>query len=186
VKKLAAEHGRNPEQVKILPGVFFILGDTEAAARERLRELDELIVEAPALKLLNLRLGTSFGEQDLDRPLPTLPPTETHGGHQGRYQIILEMARRENLTIRQTMRRYVSGRGHHVVVGTPEQLADDLASWVTQSAADGFTLLPPTLPESLDLFVSQVVPLLKARGAMPEEYEGTTLRDHYCLGSPQR
>lgn len=179
IKRRAAGHGRNPDSVKILPGIYFIIGDTEQAALDLQNELDELIADEPALALLNNLLGTSLTFDDLDRPLPPLPDADEHNGHQGRYRVIVEMARRENLTVRKLMKRVSSGRGHHKVVGTPELVADAMTEWADSGAADGFTLLPSTFPATFEFFVEHVVPILRKRGQVAEDYGETTLRDRF-------
>lgn len=80
---------------------------------------------------------------------------------------------------------YLGGaRGHFTVIGTPEQIADTIEAWFTRGAADGFNVMPPAFPESLDLFIEHVIPELQRRGLFRTEYEGRTLRDHYGLAKP--
>jgi alkanesulfonate monooxygenase SsuD/methylene tetrahydromethanopterin reductase-like flavin-dependent oxidoreductase (luciferase family) len=90
----------------------------------------------------------------------------------------------ERLTVRQLLVRLGTGRGHHTVVGTPEQVAASLHDWWSQGAADGFNVMPAVLPAGLRDFVDQVVPLLQKRGVFRTEYTGHTLRDHYGLSRP--
>jgi alkanesulfonate monooxygenase len=101
-----------------------------------------------------------------------------------RIDIITDLARRENLTIRELVRWIAAGHGHRVIVGTPEQIADDISSWFLRYAADGFTIQPPYLPGGLEAFAEQVIPLLQARGLFRTDYEGATLRQHYGLKRP--
>ncbi|WP_307812987.1 ABC transporter permease subunit [Micromonospora coerulea] len=115
--------------------------------------------------------------------LPAAVPTAVQS-HQSRYQLVVELARRENLTIRQLIGRLGGGRGHRVVAGTPEQIADQIELWFTQGAADGFNVMPPLLPHGLEAFVDHVVPLLRERGLFRPEYTGRTLREHYGLPRP--
>jgi N-acetyl-S-(2-succino)cysteine monooxygenase len=183
-KTKVAAHGRNPELVKILPGIVPIIGETEAAARKRAEELNELIVTARAIAALEERLGISLSGHSLDEPLPPLPPVEQFPGQQGRYRVIKDMAESDRLTIRQMLSRLGGGRGHYTVVGAPEQVADHMEQWYMSRAADGFTVLPPLLPEGLELFAQHVVPELRRRGLMRREYEGATLREHYGLPRP--
>ncbi|MFE9687439.1 LLM class flavin-dependent oxidoreductase [Streptomyces sp. NPDC006285] len=179
LKTQAVAQGRAAGTPKILPGLFFVLGSTEAEARRVAAELDDRTEEEPALALLNSRLGTAFTEADLDSLLPPLPEATLFDGHQGRYQLIRDMAAREKLTVRQTMRRFSSGRGHHSVIGTPEQLAATMRRWIAEGAADGFTLMPALYPQCLVQFTEQVVPLLRRSGDLRENYEEGTLRDRY-------
>ena len=137
-------------------------------------ELDDLIVPDYALAQLSHMLGI-----DLHRPTRwtarcrRCPASDSIDGHQSRYTLIVELARRENLTIRQLLVRLGGGRGHRVVAGTPEQIADELELWFAQGAADGFNIMPPYLPGGLDDFVDHVVPILQRRGLFRHEYTGT-------------
>ena len=101
-----------------------------------------------------------------------------------RQALFIDLARRENLTIRQLYLKIASARGHNTVVGTPLQVADILEEWFTHGAADGFNVMPPFLPEGLDQFVDLVVPELQRRGLFRSEYEGKTLRDNLGLARP--
>ena len=70
------------------------------------------------------------------------------------------------------------------MVGTPEQVADSIERWFTSGAADGFNLMPPMLPDSLEEFVDRVVPVLQRRGLYRTEYPTETLRGHLGLERP--
>ncbi|MEU1400457.1 hypothetical protein ABZ403_30910 [Micromonospora zamorensis] len=140
--------------------------------------------EADALAQLSGILGVDLTGLPLDGPLPELPDSGTVQAHQSRYQLVTELARRERLTIRQLIGRLGGGRGHRVVAGTPEQIADQIELWFTQGAADGFNIMPPHLPGGLADCVDHVVPVLRARGLFRSDYIGRTLREHYGLPRP--
>ncbi|MEU5671552.1 LLM class flavin-dependent oxidoreductase [Micromonospora sp. NPDC047753] len=176
--------GRDPDLVKVLPGIAPVLGGTEAEALALAAELEELIVPDYALAQLSGMLGIDLTGLPLDGPLPELPAAGTVQAHQSRYQLVTELARREQLTIRQLIGRLGGGRGHRVVAGTPEQIADQIELWFTQGAADGFNIMPPHLPGGLADFVDHVVPVLRSRGLFRTEYTGRTLREHYGLPRP--
>ncbi|MDQ4504175.1 LLM class flavin-dependent oxidoreductase [Sinomonas sp. ASV322] len=177
--------GRDPDSIKILPGIVPVLGGTEAEALRRERELDELIRPEYARIELARTLGVAPEELPLDRELPAdLPDEDEIEGAKSRYTLIVELARRERLTVRELIGRLGGGRGHRTFAGTPEQVADAIESWFVAGAADGFNIMPAALPSGLDEFVDHVVPLLQARGLFREEYTGTTLREHYGLGRP--
>lgn len=174
--------GRDPEGVKVLPGVMPIIGSTEAEAARLEEQLTERVTHDQALALLADMLGVPAAELDLDGPVPEATRgVEAYEGNKSRYLLITEMARRERLTVRQVLNRLGGGRGHRIVTGTPEQVADFLEEWVTQGGADGFNIMPPVLPSGLDVFVDEVVPVLQKRGCFRTEYAGSTLRDHYGL-----
>jgi alkanesulfonate monooxygenase SsuD/methylene tetrahydromethanopterin reductase-like flavin-dependent oxidoreductase (luciferase family) len=94
------------------------------------------------------------------------------------------MAIRESLTVREILSRLGGGRGHFTFVGTPDQAADTIVSWFEGGAADGFNIMAPGLPSELATFIEQVLPILRGKGLFREEYEGTTLREHYGLAVP--
>jgi len=113
-----------------------------------------------------------------------LPSEDAIQGHKSRYSLILNLARRERLTVRQLLGRLGGGRGHRTFAGTPEQVADAIELWWDNGAADGFNIMPPVLPSGLEAFVEHVVPLLQKRGLFRTEYEGRTLRENYGLARP--
>jgi alkanesulfonate monooxygenase SsuD/methylene tetrahydromethanopterin reductase-like flavin-dependent oxidoreductase (luciferase family) len=100
------------------------------------------------------------------------------------FQGTVNLARRGNLTVRQLIRALGGGVGHRIIVGTPEQIADDIEAWFKAGAADGFNLMPDVLPSGLETFVDTVVPILQKRGLFRTEYMGSTLRDHFGLPRP--
>jgi len=102
-----------------------------------------------------------------------------------RFQVVLDIVDREKPTIRQLIQRLAGGRGHHVIAGTPEQIADAMQTWSENGAADGFNVMPPYFPGGFDVFASEVVPILRRRGLFREDYTGTTLRDHFGLPRPE-
>ncbi|MFJ8675341.1 LLM class flavin-dependent oxidoreductase [Streptomyces sp. NPDC093589] len=184
LKRQAAGHGRDPEGIKVLPGIVPVIGSTESEALALDRELNELITPRRAVSVLSTTLGVDLTDHPLDAPLPELPPVAAVNGAKSRFELIRDLAEREGLTLRQLIGRLGGGRGHQVFAGTPEQIADFIEEWFRQGAADGFNVMPPVLPSGLDDFVEQVLPLLRKRGLFREEYTGTTLREHYGLPVP--
>ncbi len=177
--------GRDPDGIKILPGIVPVIGDTEAEARELDAELDRLIVPEYAKRQLALRLKIAPEDLDLDAELPEDIPTEDEiEGAKSRYTLIVELARREHLTVRQLIGRLGGGRGHRTFAGTAEQVADTIEHWYDSGAADGFNIMPAVLPSGLEVFVDRVVPILQERGLFRTEYTGSTLREHYGLPRP--
>ncbi|MCF4119537.1 LLM class flavin-dependent oxidoreductase [Antribacter sp. KLBMP9083] len=185
LKARAAAVGRDPETVRILPGIVPVIGATEEEALAKERELDELIVPEYARAQLAKTLRLAPEDLPLDRELPAdLPSEDEIEGAKSRYTLIVSLARREGLTVRQLIGRLGGGRGHRTFAGTPEQVADALQQWYDAEAADGFNIMPAVLPSGLEQFVDQVLPILRERGLFRTEYEGTTLREHYGLARP--
>ncbi|MEW2618962.1 LLM class flavin-dependent oxidoreductase [Streptomyces sp. NPDC048106] len=178
--------GRDPEHLKVLPGIVPVLGSTEAEARANERVLEDHIVPEHGRGRLERLLGLAPGSLELDQELPAgLPPESAVEGARSRYALVVRLARRERLTVRQLIGRLGGGRGHQTFAGTPEQVADRIGTWFGQGAADGFNIMPPVLPSGLDAFVEHVVPILRARGLFREEYgPRRTLRERYGLPRP--
>jgi FMN-dependent oxidoreductase (nitrilotriacetate monooxygenase family) len=186
LKRRAAAEGRDPDTVKILPGIVPAIAGTEREALALEEELDRLIRPEYAKRQLAEQLRVSPDALDLDRELPDgLPDEDEIEGAKSRYTLIVTLARRERLTVRQLIGRLGGGRGHRTFAGTPEQVADAIQHWFDNGAADGFNIMPPVLPRGLADFVDHVVPILQRRGLFRTDYEGTTLRDHYGLARPR-
>jgi FMN-dependent oxidoreductase (nitrilotriacetate monooxygenase family) len=187
MKRRVTEYGRDPNAVLILPGLSAIVGSTTAEARAIQEQLDQLTVPALGVSALSSIFdGADFSAVALDEPvsLDVFPDPGKLVNSQSRAQLIVDLVRRERLTLRALLRRLAHARGHRTVVGTPEEIVEQMLDWVEHDAADGFNLVPPYLPQGLTDFVDQVIPILQKRGVFRREYEGTTLRDHYGLPRP--
>jgi len=186
LKARARALGREPESIVILPGLVPVIGGTEAEARALEEELERLIVPEHAKRQLAQTLRIDERELELDAPLPDgLLAEDEIQGAKSRYTLIVSLARRERLTVRQLIGRLGGGRGHRTFAGTPEQVADAMQHWWENDAADGFNVMAPVLPSGLRAFVEHVVPILQRRGLFRTDYEGRTLREHYGLARPQ-
>jgi alkanesulfonate monooxygenase SsuD/methylene tetrahydromethanopterin reductase-like flavin-dependent oxidoreductase (luciferase family) len=172
--------------VKVLAGLTTIIGSTEAEALRRRDELVDLIPWSYSLTRLAGTLGVTPDRLKLDEQLPDnlSLPAQGNGNHTF-FHATLAQARQHGYTVRQLIRALAGGGGHRVIVGTPEQIADDIERWFRAGAADGFNLMPDTLPGGLQDFVDGVVPILRQRGIFRTSYEGTTLREHLGLARPE-
>ena len=185
MKERARKWGRDPEGLKIMPGISTVIGSTEEEARRRCDALDAYQGEEGLAGQVAMRLGIPVKELDLDAELPWHrlgEVKEFEKGSHGFLEAQINLARRERLTVRQLSRRIRSG--HRLVVGGPEQIADTMEEWFRAGAADGFNLMPDMFPSGAEIFVEQVVPILRKRGIFRHEYTGTTLRHHLGLPRP--
>ena len=181
LKARLAQHGRGNDELLILPGVMPIIGATEEEAKARYDQLQDLIDPVIGLGLLSGLTGVDLSKYPLDEPFPELPLGE---GWQSRVQLFIDMARKDNLTLRQVYQRAAGARGHRVIWDTPSSIADQLQEWFENGAADGFNILAPTFPHGLEAFVDLVIPELQRRGLFRTEYSGHTLREHLGLARP--
>jgi len=171
--------GRNPDHVVIMPGVMPIVGHTREEAKALWKELNTLVDIENGLRQLSLRFSMDLSQFPLDGPVPEVPLGE---GNQSRVKLMTDMAKRENLTLRELAAVAAGSRGHRVIVGTAEDIADDFELWLNEGGADGFNIMPAIMSEQLDLFVELVIPELRRRGLFRDDYEFATLREN--LGLP--
>jgi FMN-dependent oxidoreductase (nitrilotriacetate monooxygenase family) len=181
VKGRMEKLGRSRDHLKILPGAFVVVGDSVEEARKKRALLDSLVHYDSAVASLSVALGHDASGFDPDAPLPEIP--DTNQSKSGRERV-LDLARRENLTVRQLAQR-LGGYGGLSFVGTPVTIADEMEEWLTTEGSDGFNVMFPYLPAGLDDFVDKVVPELQRRGIFRNEYEGTTLRENLGLPRPK-
>ena len=185
IQSEAGSNGRDPEHIRLHPGLSFVLGSTEGEARSAWDELEAASSEE--FRLLNLMHiagvdHTAVGAFDADGPFPFHIFDRATG--QTFAAAVRTAAREHGLTFRQAAHRFstLPGGLHHT--GTPESLAEIIETWWRGGAADGFTLQPLRLPRDLTLFVDHVVPLLRERGVTPHEYAPGTFRDRLGLPRP--
>ncbi len=172
--------GRDPDHMKILPGVLVVVGDSVEEAREKRAHLDSLVNDDSAIASLSIALGHDASTFDPDAPLPEVP--ESNASKSGRERAIA-LARREGLTVRELARR-LGGYSGLAMVGTPATIADEMQHWLEARGSDGFNVMFPYLPDGLDAFVDRVVPELQRRGLYRRAYEGATLRENLGLPRP--
>ena len=187
VKSRVAALGRDPEQVLVLPGTSVVIGDTHDEAVATKRALDGRVdLDAGLLRLQRQLGGADLSGVGLDEVPPEhlLPDPASVNIRQSRAQVFRDLAVHEGWTLRRLIELEVGSSGHRQVVGTVGEVADELESWFRGEAADGFVLLPSSIPQGLHDVTRRLVPELRRRGVFRDEYEGTTLRDNLGLPRP--
>lgn len=184
VKSRCDRFGRSPDHLKIMPGVLLFIGETEVQAREKYEYLQSLIPINVALQRLSNNLGgVDLSGFPLDGPLPEIPVNTARVSAVESY---LAIARRDNLSIRQTAMRAAAAKHHWTVIGSPKQVADQLEEMFNSGGADGFNILASDVPGGITDFVEMVAPELQRRGLFRTEYEGHTLRENLGVPTPRR
>ena len=182
VKERAARHGRNPEEILILPGCAPIVGETEAEAERKYLEIAGLVEVEDALNYLGRYFNDmDFSEYGLDEPFPELGDFARNGWESATDRI-KQVAREEELTLRQMALRTTTPKT--VFMGTPERVADTMQEWFEAGVVDGFMMNAAVLPVGLTDFLEGVLPVLKERGAFRSEYEFGTLHENLGLPIP--
>jgi N-acetyl-S-(2-succino)cysteine monooxygenase len=183
IDQAAARHGRPAGSVRILPGIAYVLGGTEAEATERRRELEQSVDPELRWRMLANNAGLDHEAIDPTKPLSRELADTAAGSTFAK--IIVGEALKSQLPFAEVAQVITGLPGGLEFTGTPEQMADTIDDWVSRGGSDGFTLQPTTLPDSLELFVDHVVPILQRRGLHRTEYTGTTLRHHLGLDRPK-
>lgn len=185
VKERVAAFGRDPDAVRVLPGLVPFVAESEAEAQDKFDALQALVDPTVGIQILSAVVGggVDLTPYDIDGPVPELPQTD---GMQTFQANLLASARQEGLTLRQLYLRYAAGFGHWRVIGSAKQVADLIEEAFTTGGADGFAISSPVLPGSLRDFADLVVPELQRRGLFRTDYAGETLRDHLGLARPAR
>ncbi len=184
VKGRMHKYGRDPDHLKILPGLSVCVASTDEKARADHEYLQSLIHPIVGREILSTMLGgIDLSPYPLDGPLPELPPSET--GSRGHYDSLVAKARRENLTIRQLGAWSAGARGKNAIHGSVKTVVDYMEKWFTKGACDGFCVMPPYIPGAHDDFSNLVIPELQRRGLFRTEYEGSTLRENLGLPRPE-
>lgn len=164
----------------VMPGVMPIIGRTPAEAREKFQILQDNTDITAGIRQLSGRWGYDLSTYDPEGPVPD-PSERVHG--ESRVRMLLQKARDENYRLRDLAALAIASHGHRILVGSPTEVADELQRWFDAGAADGFNIIPASMPDGIDDFVDLVIPELQARGLFRTEYDGSTLRDH--LGLPK-
>ena len=181
VKKRAVAYGRSPDAIKVMPGLMTVVGETRAEAQAKYDRLQDLIHPEVGIRGLSTYFGMDLSKYPLDGPVPE---PQHKGAEIGRVKVMYDLAKRENLTIRQLYKRVMGQRAHRTVCGTPADIANTMQEWFLGGACDGFNILPLTFPKGLDDLVDMVIPELQRRGVFRTEYEGKTLRENLGLPKP--
>lgn len=175
IRKRAERFGRDPDMVKVLPGITPVVGRTDEEAEALRATMRDLIPEELAISHLAPHSGgLNFRDFDLNGPMPDLPETNAGKSHR---EAIMSLARRGNLSILQTARFFAEG-SYMKLVGAPTTIADRMQEWLEADACDGFLAVPTHFPSGVEDFTTQVVPELQRRGIFRREYSGGHLRDH--------
>lgn len=184
VKSRLAKYGRQPGDLKVLPGLSVTVAETEEEAQAKFDELQELIHPDHGLAFLSRRIGHDLTGMDPDAKIEELDleAVDDVGTRSGQ---MIDLAKGEGWTLRQLYQHFAAARGHMVLVGTPSMVVDTMQDWFENGACDGFNVIPSMFPEEFESFVDLVVPELQNRGLFRTAYEGKTLRDRLGLPVPE-
>lgn len=182
VRARMVDLGRNPDYMKILPGMQVVVAESELEAQERYEELQALVDDEVAALRMATDLEADISGLSFDEPIPQNRIPTSAKFHARFFEQIVTKIHEDSPTLRELARWYMKSRGHY---GTATQIADIMEEWFLSGASDGFIMRFDLLPSGVDDFVRLVIPELQHRGLYRTEYRGKTLRDHLGLPVPQ-
>ncbi|MGU3500555.1 NtaA/DmoA family FMN-dependent monooxygenase [Mycobacterium sp. C31M] len=182
----AIRHGRAGEDIRLMPGLTVILGETREAAYRKHEALHGHRGEDGLIADFVKRTAVLDPDIEPDRPLnpESFAYTEDQVRPVGFVRSFAELTGLEEITPRRLVRR-VEG-GHRLAIGTAREVADDILAWWGSGAVDGFNIHIPVLPDGIAEFNREVIPLLQAAGAFPTAYDGSTIRERLGLRDPRQ
>lgn len=184
MRSRAAAKGRNPDDLIIMPGLAFVLGETEEEAQAKHQRMLDYADDALCIEYLSESIGYDLTQHDPASPIPIEEICANCEFPAGMIRGMLTPSVEAGKSLAEHCRDYATKpRGHSIFVGTPQQMADHVETWIEAGACDGFTLQPGFMPEELELFCKHVVPLLQERGLLRKSYQGTTLRHHLGIAA---
>lgn len=183
VKGRMAKYGRHPDDMKIMLGLFPIVGETQQEADRKFEALLDKVHPDIIRQNITQITGLDVSNYDLDAPAPRdLPDTD---GMKAKRDFLVDVLRQEGMTLRKFYRTLGAARGHKVVIGTAKKIADEMEEWFVEKGCDGYLVMPPYFPGPLQDFADHVIPELQRRQLFRTEYEGRTLRENLGLRAPQ-
>lgn len=185
MREMAKARGRDAGHLKILPGIVPIVAPTRAEAEELSRELEHWIDMDAGRRRLGSAIGADLGDLDLDAPIPEERFVPGRG-NSSRGEILRRQAVEQGMTLRQMIVAFARSGGHRILVGSVEEVADDMIGWFDAGYCDGFNLDPPSVPEGMHAMLNLLVPHLQERGRFQSDYSGSTLRERLGLPRPVR
>ncbi len=181
-KQQVVEAGRQPDDVKVMPGLYPIVADTDEQAHELAARLDELILPVTGLAFMSASMNYDLAQHDPKGPVPDIRARIR--GSKGRFDAVIGNAIEAGWSLEQLGRWYASSLAFAKMIGSPVTIADQMQAWLEQGAADGFVIMAPYMPGGAERFLEQVVPELQRRGLFRTQYQGRTLREHLGLVVP--
>ncbi|PEP78738.1 LLM class flavin-dependent oxidoreductase [Bacillus toyonensis] len=181
LRRRAEKHGRKQDDVRVLPGLYFFIGDTYEEALEMHRQAHQHLTMEKRLALLEMVLGLDARGISLESKIKEdmLPSREQTVRSKTHAELLRNFIIKNEPTVEQILERpEVVGSAHWVAIGTPQDVFQQIMERFEAGALDGFIAIPGGPQKSLDLFFSEVIPLFVKAGIFREEYTGSTLREH--------
>ncbi|WP_047300932.1 LLM class flavin-dependent oxidoreductase [Pseudomonas fluorescens] len=169
VRASAVAAGRKPEDIKVFMGLNVIVGETEELAWNKHAEYRSHASAEAGVAHFSASTGIDFSQYQIDEPIQYVKSNAI--------QSATKHLQNNDWTRRKLLEQHALGGRYFTVVGSPQQVADELESWIAETGLDGFNLTRIVTPESYVDFIDLVIPELQRRGSYKTAYDEGTLRE---------
>ncbi|SQG00799.1 DszA family monooxygenase [Paucimonas lemoignei] len=169
VRASAVAAGRNPDDIKVFMGLNVIVGKTETEARAKHAEYREFASAEAGVAHFSASTGIDFSQYALDEPIQYVKSNAI--------QSATKNLKNNDWTRQKLLDQHALGGRYITLIGSPEQVADELESWIAETGLDGFNLTRIVTPESYVDFIDLVIPELQRRGSYKTAYDTGSLRE---------
>jgi FMN-dependent oxidoreductase (nitrilotriacetate monooxygenase family) len=178
LRRKTEEIGRGADALRILNLITVVVGRTEKEAQDKLEDYRRHASIEASLAHYSASVGIDFSKYGLDDPIEQA----STNANQSALAAITKQASKP-MTLRQIIDQMVLGSRMKPVVGSPQQIADNMQTWIEDAGIDGFNIARTVTPESLRDFVDLVVPVLQERGLFKADYAEGPLRQKLFGGN---
>jgi len=169
VRASALAAGRNADDIKVFMGLNVIVGKTEAEARAKHAEYREFASAEAGVAHFSASTGIDFSQYALDEPIQHVKSNAI--------QSATNNLKNNDWTRQKLLDQHALGGRYITLIGSVEQVADELESWIAETGLDGFNLTRIVTPESYVDFIDLVIPELQRRGSYKTAYDNGSLRE---------
>ncbi|UVJ43877.1 LLM class flavin-dependent oxidoreductase [Pseudomonas sp. LS1212] len=174
VRTSAVAVGRAPDAIKVFMGVSVIVAPTRQLAHKKHEEYLRYASAEAGVAHFSSSTGIDFAEYELDEPIQYVKSNAI--------QSATKSLQNNDWTRRKLLDQHALGGRYITLIGSPEEVADELESWIAETGLDGFNLTRTVTPESYVDFIDLVIPELQRRGSYKTAYETGSLREKLFRG----
>lgn len=181
LRRRADDHGRNADDIRVLPGLSLYLAPSRREAVDLFKATHARVARARRLASIKEMIGLDLSEwADERRITPAdLPAPPTAVRSRAHSDLLRRLIHRESPTVGEILQRpEVAGSAHWQVIGTVDNAVAEIKTWAEAGAMDGFFALPAGSVQSMRLALEGVIPRLAEAGLFRAEYSGATFVDH--------
>jgi FMN-dependent oxidoreductase (nitrilotriacetate monooxygenase family) len=174
LRRRAVAAGRDAGDLVIFNMMTVITDTTPKAARDKYQDYLGYVSEEGALALMSGWTGLDFGAMDPDEVVRF---SAKANAQTSALEAFTTADPDRDWTVREIARHAAIGGRGPVVIGSAEEVAEELRAWVEETDVDGFNLAYALTPGTFVDIADLVVPELQARGLFKPDYARGSFRE---------